>query len=301
MFDELGPKIVVMEEAAEVLDPLALSVLVPSVQHLILLGDHQQLAPRVNVQAVQAKGLGPSIMERLLSVGIPSVRLNSQNRMLPELAEPLRQIYPDLGNGIGASLVTAVPDLPHALFWWDLPGTEQARYANHTEALAAVECACILVRCGLKPKEVTILTMYADQETLVRETLHGLTGLDVGSIHTCTVDSFQGNENRAVVLSTVRSNDAGRTGFLQDARRRCVALSRAQAVLVVVGNAATVRSAPGWSSLLEDLGSTSRLSPSFPFSCREHSRPLHANFSTLPNREYFKGLLSCACLCSFYP
>lgn len=40
----LRPRIVLIEEAAEILEPQLLACLPPSVEHLILIGDHKQLA-----------------------------------------------------------------------------------------------------------------------------------------------------------------------------------------------------------------------------------------------------------------
>ena len=43
----LSPAIVFVEEASEILEPQVLAALQPSVQHLILIGDHYQLSPTV--------------------------------------------------------------------------------------------------------------------------------------------------------------------------------------------------------------------------------------------------------------
>ena len=50
------------------------------------------------------------------------------------------------------------------------------------------------------------------------------------------VDKYQGEENRIILLSLVRSNKEGKIGFLKTENRVCVALSRAKEGLYVVGN-----------------------------------------------------------------
>lgn len=50
------------------------------------------------------------------------------------------------------------------------------------------------------------------------------------------VDNFQGEENKIILLSLVRSNKENRIGFLGTENRVCVALSRARDGLYIVGN-----------------------------------------------------------------
>ena len=47
-------KVVVIEEAAEVMEHHILASLAPSTQHLILIGDHQQLRPKAQLWEMQA-------------------------------------------------------------------------------------------------------------------------------------------------------------------------------------------------------------------------------------------------------
>ena len=72
-----------------------------------------------------------------------------------------------------------------------------------------------------------------------------------------TVDGFQGREKEAVVMCTVRSNKKGEVGFLSDARRMNVALTRARRKLIVIGDSATLGGEDFFDSLLqwfEDVG-----------------------------------------------
>ena len=44
----VSPSIIVVEESGEILEPQLMAVLSPSVDHLILVGDHKQLRPSIN-------------------------------------------------------------------------------------------------------------------------------------------------------------------------------------------------------------------------------------------------------------
>lgn len=50
------------------------------------------------------------------------------------------------------------------------------------------------------------------------------------------MDNFQGEENKIILLSLVRSNANSKIGFLEIENRVCVALSRARDALYIVGN-----------------------------------------------------------------
>lgn len=59
-------------------------------------------------------------------------------------------------------------------------------------------------------------------------------------VEVASVDSFQGREADAAVISMVRSNDSGAVGFLADARRLNVAVTRARCHVAVVCDSRTV-------------------------------------------------------------
>jgi superfamily I DNA and/or RNA helicase len=71
----------------------------------------------------------------------------------------------------------------------------------------------------------------------------------LGEIRITTVDNFQGEENDIILLSLVRSSTPG---FIKEANRACVALSRARHGLIVFGRAALLRGASAeWAAIFD--------------------------------------------------
>jgi ATP-dependent RNA/DNA helicase IGHMBP2 len=101
---------------------------------------------------------------------------------------------------------------------------------------------------GVAPADVAVIAPYDAQVQRLRQLLGARLeeGLEVD-----TVDGFQGREKDAVVVSLVRSNEAGEVGFLSDVRRMNVALTRARRKLVVVGDGATVSRHPFYAGFFE--------------------------------------------------
>lgn len=76
-------------------------------------------------------------------------------------------------------------------------------------------------------------TPYGAQVELLRSRLASVPGAE--NVEVASVDSFQGREADAVVISMVRSNDKGSVGFLTDQRRMNVAVTRARCQVVRLG------------------------------------------------------------------
>ncbi|KAK4144578.1 RNA dependent RNA polymerase-domain-containing protein [Dichotomopilus funicola] len=98
-----------------------------------------------------------------------------------------------------------------------------------------------------KPQTIAVLTPYAKQAELLKRLLSDLQTASMSdtTVEVSSIDGFQGREADIVVLVTVRCNEKGNIGFLGDRRRMNVALTRAKAGLVVVGNRMTLTKSTG--------------------------------------------------------
>merc|ERR1711972_747601 len=94
----------------------------------------------------------------------------------------------------------------------------------------------------LDPGEVAAITGYSAQRELIRGNLSMFSrrGHPGRAVRVDTVDGFQGMERDLVLVSTTRSNYSGGVGFLRDARRTNVLLTRARRGLIVFGDYRTL-------------------------------------------------------------
>lgn len=77
LLQRIQPKIVIIEEAAEVLEAHILTSIPMNCEHVILIGDHQQLRPNCNVYKLAKEyNLSISMFERLIKQGLPCERLS---------------------------------------------------------------------------------------------------------------------------------------------------------------------------------------------------------------------------------
>jgi ATP-dependent RNA/DNA helicase IGHMBP2 len=108
---------------------------------------------------------------------------------------------------------------------------------NQGEAQLVVQHVQTLLRAGLKPEEIAVISPYNGQVELLRTLLlpEIAPKLEIRS-----VDGFQGGEREAVVLSLVRCNHKGVIGFLGDSRRLNVAITRAKRHCAVICDTETV-------------------------------------------------------------
>ncbi|KFH06005.1 putative regulator of nonsense transcripts protein 1 [Toxoplasma gondii VAND] len=141
-------------------------------------------------------------------------------------------------------------------------GSVWLSYYNAAEALLTVRCTSLLLRDGVAPEAIGVISPYLCQLALLERILGRKAYRRVsrqekafdGRMHPrtapsdkvllSTVDSFQGGEKDYIIFTCVRSNPAGAVGFLADWRRLNVAFSRARKGLIVIGHSVTLRQDP---------------------------------------------------------
>ncbi|TID13113.1 P-loop containing nucleoside triphosphate hydrolase protein [Venturia nashicola] len=245
----LSPRIVVIEEAAETMEAPVISACVPSLQHLILVGDHKQLRPQCAVKELQCPpfSLNVSLFERLVMNEVEYAMLKRQRRMIPEIRRILKPIYgKEIVDHPSMKDVTIRPPVLglggcNSFFYthsWPESMDDQHSWKNDIEADMIVGFFSYLLNNGITEKQITVLTFYHGQRKLLLTKLRRHSQLGQSKIYkVVTVDSYQGEENDVVLLSMVRSNDVGKIGFLDVENRVCVALSRAKRGFFIFGNA----------------------------------------------------------------
>ena len=275
----------VVDEAGQATQPNCWLPLLHA-RRAVLVGDPQQLAPTILSPQAAAGGLGASLMEAAMGAGTGGfAMLTTQYRMHAKVNswaserfyDAQLQPHPSVAShllheieGISQTEITGL-----TLVGIKVGGRTQlasggaeergvdGQIRNPTEASAAVAHAISLLRAGVPPWGVAIISPYAAQVGLLRRQLAEEAALaapddaaaQAAQLEVATVDSFQGREAEAIVLSLVRSNRERRVGFLDDDRRLNVAVTRARRHLAVVCDPETVASSPTAASLLDHVAS----------------------------------------------
>jgi hypothetical protein len=211
----------------------------------------------------EKKWSGPSLVDMLWQ----------QHRMHPTIAELISRAYYDRkivsmtvdGQGRPTEKVTHSFVLPEgiagkAILWLDLPWVNEGGGGEEfvdggytsTEEVRAVNALLrqLRPRDGYdQPIDVAVLSPYRRQVVALSDDLQPLfegpekvewiAPLEDRKYPASTVDAFQGNQAKVVIVSLVRNNDGELKrplGFLDDATRMNVLFSRAEQLLVLVGS-----------------------------------------------------------------
>ncbi len=312
LIQSLEPKIVLIEEAAETLEAYVAAACFPSLQHLILVGDHQQLRGHCTVPELEGNPwfLDVSLFERMVRNHVEFSRMITQRRMIPEIRRGLNPIYEDLTDHRSVSNKAPIPGMGgvNTFFFshdWSESSDSQTSKVNHKEANMVIGFFYYLVQNGTDVGKITILTFYNGHRKLILSGLRSHPSLHGFRFNVVTVDSYQGEENEIVILSLARSNSYNNIGFLAVENRICVALSRAQRGLYIFGNAVMIaNSSPLWWAVIQAMGSDpARVGFMLTVTCKNHGEEVYitnpSQFSALSGgcTQPCKAELSCGHKC----
>uniref|UniRef100_A0A8C5F2Q9 RNA helicase Mov10l1 n=1 Tax=Gopherus evgoodei TaxID=1825980 RepID=A0A8C5F2Q9_9SAUR len=254
---------------------------------IVLAGDPMQLGPVIKSTLALAYGLNISMLERLMSRSLYQRNedtfgaYGSYNPLLVTkllknyrshstlLALPSKLFYhKELEVCADTSVVTSLlgweklPRKGFPLIFHGMRGTETREghnpsWFNPTEAVQVMRYCCLLakhVNNAVSVTDIGVITPYRKQVEKIRFLLRNV---DLMDIKVGSVEEFQGQEYLVIILSTVRSNEGSfdddryYLGFLSNAKRFNVAITRPKALLIVVGNPHVLVKDPCFSALLE--------------------------------------------------
>ncbi|KAG0254458.1 hypothetical protein DFQ27_006824 [Actinomortierella ambigua] len=209
MVAQLSPKIIICEEAGEVLESHILAALSGSTQHLILIGDHLQLRPQVATYELSSDSyqgrqynLDRSLFERLVTTAkVPSSLLTTQRRMRPEICDLVRHtLYPELIDGERVLTYPDVFGMATNLFFMDHRHPEDSRdqygtksKANTFEAEMVRALVQHLVKNGYEHSNIAVLTPYLGQLSRLRDTLGQVAKLVIDERDQEQLDALENN------------------------------------------------------------------------------------------------------------
>lgn len=274
ILQEIKPRIIVVEEAAEVLEAHIVTTLSRGCEHLVLIGDHKQLKPNPTVYKLATDySLDVSLFERMIKNGIKCDCLELQHRMRPEIAELRHHIYDGLRDHDDVKQYEKIKGISQNLFFvdhrYDETHDDDLRsHSNQHEAEYVVALCKYLLLQGYKPEQITVLTLYSGQLFCLRAMMPKE---QFEGVRVTVVDNYQGEENDIILLSLVRSNADGNIGFLKIENRVCVALSRAKKGFYAIGNFELLRDKSKlWNEIVIDMKTKGRLGDGLVLYCQNH-------------------------------
>ena len=267
--------LVVVDEAAQASEP---STWIPlaRARRAVLIGDPKQLAPIVRSREAAQAGLALSLMSRLMSktstsspdasesLGVLSVALDTQYRSHEAISSwcsvesyngrlnAAESVKDGLLCHLPGVLQTPVTTTPMFMLSTRSNGGRVpvecierrvgGSYINEGEATIVASHVLLLLKSGVKASDIAVISPYAAQVRLLRAVFSSALEdvQDSASVEVSSIDAFQGREAQAVVISMVRANRARDVGFLADARRMNVAVSRAKRHVSIVGDHKTI-------------------------------------------------------------
>lgn len=278
VLDDLRFDVLVIDEACQSVEP-GCWVPLRRADRVILAGDHLQLPPTILSKSAAREGFAVSLMERLVNHfgDLVTRQLTVQYRMNEAIMGFSSQQFYDnsliADDSVRQHVLSDLPriksdradDVPVTFIdtagtgWIEEIEPDGLSKLNPQEGRLVLQQVNALCDAGLPPGDIAVIAPYAAQVRWLRQ------NAVYDQLEVDTVDGFQGREKEAVVISLVRSNSIGEIGFLADARRMNVALTRAKRKLILVGDSSTLASDEFFQTLLGWMEENARYQSAWEF------------------------------------
>ncbi|KAK0204297.1 P-loop containing nucleoside triphosphate hydrolase protein [Desarmillaria ectypa] len=270
-----------IDEAGQATEPeamISVKTMADNRTSVVLSGDPKQLGPVVRSSIARDLGLDTSYIERLMrreiydevgGHGQSVVKLTQNFRSHSAILKfPNEHFYKgdlqpcadpnSVGIFIGSDHLEAkdFPIVFHAMAGQDDREASSPSFFNIDEVSEVKTMVGELLgdtKLKLTVDDIGVIAPYHAQVRRIRKSLEKIAaGIQVGS-----VEEFQGQERKVIIISTVRSStefvefDLRHTlGFVANPRRFNVAVTRAKALLVIIGDPTVLSLDPLWRSFL---------------------------------------------------
>ena len=252
---------VIVDEAAKATYP-ELAVSFTKAEKIILVGDHKQLPPVLDTEIIEAnketihvEDLKESLFEKLYNnfSDDNKQRLTIQYRMHPVIGSLISKVFYDneIQNGtpkeqrntgivcyddVAIEWITTSELSPSRRYEKKVGNANSATYKNNAELDIIKNKLRDLDSLATKSIKVGVITAYRAQKSAIKDMVRQQ-NFKFLKTEVDTVDAFQGGQKEIIIYSTVRSSDKSRRiGFLKSEARLNVSLSRAQSLLIIVGD-----------------------------------------------------------------
>ena len=268
VFASMDYDCVIIDEAAKL---TAMALLVPMVRgkKIILVGDHKQLPPFIEDKILT--DLESSLTEDGYTGNLNDITespfkmifdqelfkqktmLDTQFRMHPSISKYISECFyegqlKDAPNVIGKEhgLDEWLPGATN-VYWIDTPDTALHEMSgtsrrNQYEAEIIIKVLKKIDSQLKESRDIGIIAPYTAQRSLINKLLGATSFQMLEDIEVDTVDAFQGREKRIIIFSLVSNGPDGTSaGFMRVPSRMNVAFSRAEELLIIVGNRSFAR------------------------------------------------------------
>ncbi|XWS55196.1 hypothetical protein CRYUN_Cryun10bG0153800 [Craigia yunnanensis] len=262
-----GFDVVIIDEAAQAVEPAILVPLSSGCKQVFLIGDPVQLPATVISPIAEKFGYGTSLFKRFQRAGYPVKMLKTQYRMHPEIRSfPSKEFYDEaLEDGSDVQDQTTRDWHKYHCFgpfcFFDIHEGKESQPSGSGSWVNIDEIEFVLVMyhklITMYPElksssQFAIISPYRHQVKLLQERFQETFGVESKKVVDIgTIDGFQGREKDVVIFSCVRASKDRGIGFVADFRRMNVGITRAKSSILVVGSASTLKNDEHWSNLVE--------------------------------------------------